>query len=324
MRTISFKQAINEALYQEMERDERVFLVGEDIGKQGGDFGVTRGLLKKFGPDRVKDTPLSEAAILGVANGAAMVGMRPVAEIMFADFTTECYDQLVNNAAKVRYIYGGSIQAPIVVRMACGAGNRTGSQHSQNIEGWLMNVPGLVLVAPSNPYDAKGLLISSIRNNDPVVFFEHKKLYNMIGEVLEESYTVPLFKAGIKKSGDDITIISYMNMVHEALLASRDLEKEEIDVEIIDLRTLIPLDKETIYNSVRKTGRVVITYEAPKTGGLGAEIASLLAEYCFDDLKAPIKRVAALDTPVPFSPALEDYILPNKNDIYKAVKELIL
>ncbi|MCL4459939.1 MAG: alpha-ketoacid dehydrogenase subunit beta [Chloroflexi bacterium] len=323
MRTISFLQAINEALRQEMERDETVFLLGEDIAKMGGDFGATRGLWQRFGSERVKDTPLSEAAILGVANGAAFVGMRPVAEIMFADFITECYDQIVNNATKAHHMFGGQIKCPIVIRTACGGGFHAGPHHSQSIEGWFMNVPGLTIVAPSTPYDAKGLLIASIRDDNPILFLEHKMLYGKKGKVPEEPYIVPIGVANIKRAGNDVTVIASMKTVHDSLDVASELEKEGISVEVLDLRTILPLDKPTILKSVAKTGRAVIVHEASKTGGPGAEICALLAEEGFGHLKKPPKRVAALDAPLAFAPGLEDYILPSKEDIRKAILEVM-
>lgn len=322
MRTISMLKAINEALHQEMERDETVFIFGEDVAKQGGDFGATQGLLDKFGGKRVKDTPLSEAAIAGVANGAAMAGLRPIGEIMYGDFITECYDQIVNHAAKARFMYGGQFTMPLVIRTAVGAGMRCGSQHSQNIEAWFANVPGLFIVAPSTPYDAKGLLISAIRDDNPVLFLEHKILYNYKGEVPEESYAIPIGKGEIKRPGKDVSIITYMKTVHQSLEAAEQLEKDGISVEVVDIRTIAPLDKQLILDSVAKTKRAVVVYEAPKTGGFGAEISSIIHEEMFYDLEAPVMRVASLDCPVPFNPRMEDYVVPRTEDIVKMVKSL--
>jgi pyruvate/2-oxoglutarate/acetoin dehydrogenase E1 component len=323
MRTITFGQAINEALRQEMERDPNVFILGEDVARMGGDFGITRGLWQKFGDMRVLDTPLSEAAIVGLANGAAFAGLRPVAEIMFADFITECYDQIVNNASKAYYMYGGQFRCPVVIRTATGGGFYAGPNHSQSVEGWLMNVPGLIVVAPSTPYDAKGLLISAIREDNPVVFLEHKMLYAKKGEVPEEPYTIPLCRADIKRVGKDVTVIATMRQVHDALAVADGLASEGIDVEVLDLRTLVPYDEETILDSVRKTGRVVIAHESPKTGGPGAEIAAFIAEEAFAHLKAPIMRVAALDAPIAFAPVLENFILPSQKDIAQAVRQVV-
>ncbi len=319
----TFVQAITEALDILLAEDERVFLLGEDIGKMGGDFGATRGLWEKYGGERVRDTPLSEAAIVGVAVGSAMVGMRPVAEIMFADFIGECYDQLVNNAAKMRYMFDGQFKAPLVVRTACGGGFGGGPHHSQSVEGWFMNVPGLVLVAPSTPHDAKGLLISSVENENPVVFLEHKALYRVKGDVPEGRYTVPLRKAAVARQGKDVTIVAAMKMTQEALAAADLLAKDGVEAEVIDLRTLRPYDAETMLESVKKTGRAVVAAESPKIGGLAAEMSATISEECFRDLKAPVVRVAGLDTPIPFSLVLEKHILPGKDEIVAGVKKVI-
>ncbi len=323
MRKIKFSQALNEALHQEMERDEDVFVLGQDVGRMGGDFGVTKGLWKKYGDRRVIDTPLSEAAMVGLSNGAAFTGLRPVVEIMFADFITECFDQIVNNAAKAHYMFSGQLKAPMVLRTANGGGFRAAYHHSQNPEAWLMNIPGITVVAPSTPYEAKGLMISSIRNDNPIVFFEHKMLYATAGEVPEEPYALEIGKAKIKREGKDITVIASMKMTEYALKAAEELEKEGISVEVIDPRTLVPFDKETIYDSVAKTNRVVVAYESPKTGGYGAEIAGMLNDEMFEFLKAPVKRVASLDCPVAFSPKLEDHTLPNYNDVLSGIKEVL-
>jgi len=322
-RTRTFVQAINEALDLLLASDPRVFLLGEDIGRMGGDFGATRGLFDKYGAERVRDTPLSEAAIIGASVGAAMVGMRPVPEIMFADFIATCYDQMVNNAAKVRYVFDGQFSAPIVVRTACGGGFGGGPHHSQSVEGWFMNVPGLVIVAPSTPADAKGLLISSVEHDDPVLFLEHKALYRVKGNVPEGRYTVPLRKAAVARAGRDVTIVAAMKMTQEALAAAEALAQEGIEAEVIDLRTLRPYDADTILESVRKTGRAVVAAESPKVGGLAAEFSALIAEECFHDLKAPVLRVAGLDTPIPFSLVLEKYILPCKAEIIEGVKKTL-
>jgi pyruvate dehydrogenase E1 component beta subunit len=303
-----------------MAENEKVFLLGEDIGQMGGDFGVTRGLYKKYGTERVRDTPLSEAAIIGSAVGAAMVGMRPVPEIMFADFLGTCYDQIVNNAAKMHYMFDGQFKAPIVIRTAAGGGFGGGPHHSQSVEGWFLNVPGLVIVGPSNPYDAKGLLIASIENDNPILFLEHKALYRMKGEVDEEKYTVPLRKAALARTGDDITVVASMKMTQEALAAAEALAEEGISVEVVDLRTLRPWDQETVLESVAKTGRAVVANEAPKMGGLGAEVSATISEEVYSALKAPVRRVCGLDAPIPFSLQLEKLILPDKDDIKNAVK----
>ena len=322
-RVRTYVQALNEALDIAMDRDPNVFLLGEDIGEMGGDFGVTRGLWTKYGDDRVRDTPLSEAAIIGASVGSAMVGMRPVAEIMFADFLGECYDQLVNNAAKMHYMFDGQFKAPIVVRTACGGGFGGGPHHSQSVEGWFLNVPGLVIVAPATPADAKGLLIASIENDNPILFLEHKALYRVKGDVPEGYYTTPLRQAVVARAGRDVTIVATMKMVHEALAAATELSAAGIEAEVIDLRTLRPYDETTVLESVRKTGRAVVANEAPKLGGLGAELSATISEACFHDLKAPVVRVAGLDTPIPFSMVLEKYILPGKEQIIAGVKQAL-
>ena len=322
MRETTFGEALREALREEMLKDQTVFLLGEDIALHGGDFGVTKGLLAEFGEKRVKDTPISETAIIGLSLGAASVGMRPVAEIMFSDFLGVCMDQILNQASKMRYMSGGQVKTPMVIRTAFGAGISAGPQHSQSPEAIFMHIPGLQVVLPSTPYDAKGLLKTAIRSDSPVMFFEHKLLYSMKGNVPEEEYSVPFGKADIKRSGDDVTIFATALMVHKALLAADKLEKEGLSAEVIDPRTLVPLDKDALISSVKKTGHAVVVHEAWKRGGAGAEIASIIIEEAMDYLDAPVKRVAALNIPVPFSPALEKYVIPNENDIIRAVKEI--
>ncbi|MFQ6123233.1 MAG: alpha-ketoacid dehydrogenase subunit beta [Candidatus Heimdallarchaeota archaeon] len=327
MRKISYRDALNEALREELRRDERVFLLGEDIGRDWeGAFKVTKGLAAEFGDERVRDTPISENAIAGVAVGAAMTGMRPVAEIMFGDLIALAMDQIVNQAGKIHYMFGGQINVPIVLRTPFGAGRNIAAHHSSSFEAWFMHSPGLKVVVPSSPYDAKGLLKMAIREeNNPVLFFEHKLCYPLEGEVPEEEYLLPFGEADIKREGEDVTIIATLHMVHKALAAAETLKKDEINAEIIDPRTLVPFDKVTILNSVKKTGRVVIVTEDCKTGGVGAEIAAMIVEDedTFGYLDAPIKRVAAPDTPVPFSPSLEQFYLPSEQSIIQKVKELI-
>jgi pyruvate dehydrogenase E1 component beta subunit len=323
MRKLTMRAAINEALLQEMRRDPNVYVIGEDVGVFGGCFGVTAGLIDEFGPKRVIDTPITESAIVGNALGAAATGLRPVAEIMFMDFVGVTMDQIYNQAAKMRYMFGGKAKIPMVIRTACGAGGSAAAQHSQSLEAWFMHVPGLKVVAPSTAYDAKGLLISSIRDDNPVIFVEHKFIYDLEGEVPEDTYTVPLGKADVKRQGSDVTIIATMAMVHRALEAAEELSKEGISVEVVDPRTLQPLDGETIIESVKKTHKVVIVHEAVKFAGPGAEIAAMIAEEAFDYLDAPIKRVAAPFTPVPFSPVLEQEYIPSKEKIIAAVKEAV-
>ena len=322
MKRMSMVQALNDALDIMMAENPKVFLLGEDIGQMGGDFGVTRGLWQKYGAERVRDTPLSEASIIGTAVGSAMVGMRPVPEIMFADFLGTCYDQIVNNAAKMHYMFDGQFKAPIVIRTAAGGGFGGGPHHSQSVEGWFMNVPGLVVVGPATPYDAKGMLIACIENDNPVLFLEHKALYKLRGEVEEGKYTVPLRQAKVVREAADVTVVAVMNMVHEALAAAEELAADGISVEVSDLRTLRPWDPETVMASVAKTGRAVVANEAPKMGGLGADVSAAISEEAFHFLKAPVQRVCGLDAPIPFSLPLEKIILPDKDDIKLAVRKV--
>jgi len=324
MRKITYKEALREALREEMQRDPTVFLLGEDIGKHwGGAFKVTEGLAEEFGDERVRDTPISESAIIGTAVGAAITGMHPVAEIMFGDLTALAMDQIANQAAKIRYMFGGQAKCPLVIRTPFGAGVNIASHHSQSLEAWFMHVPGLHVAVPSTPYDAKGLLKTAIRGNNPVFFCEHKLLYPVEGDVPEEEYSIPFGVADIKKEGADVTIVATLYMVHKALNAAKQLEKEGVDAEVVDPRTLTPLDKEAIVRSVKKTGRLVIVSEDCKTAGVSAEIAAVVAEEAIDYLDAPIKRVAEPDTPIPFSPPLEQYVIPDEKAIIKAVKKVV-
>jgi pyruvate/2-oxoglutarate/acetoin dehydrogenase E1 component len=323
MPKMTFGQALNDALRLEMERDPNVYLAGEDVGVYGGIFGVTAGLLDRFTAKRVRDTPITESAIIGTAVGAAACGLRPVVELMFVDFIGVALDQLYNQAAKMKYMFGGKAQLPLVVRAACGAGIGAAAQHSQCLEAWFMHVPGLKVVMPSTPYDAKGLLISSIRDNNPVVFLEHKMLYAVEGEVPEGDYTVPLGKAQIKREGKDVTLVATAQMVHVSLGAAEKLAAEGISVEVLDPRTLSPLDEEAIIESVRKTHRLIIVHEEVKFAGSGAEIAALTAEKAFDYLDAPIFRVAAPFSPVPFSPVLEQEFIPSEQKIIQAVRTVV-
>lgn len=316
-------QALNEALHLMMEAHPEVYCLGEDIGKMGGDFGITRGLWSRFGAERVRDTPLSESAIIGAAVGSAMVGMRPVAEIMIADFTSTCYDQIVNNAAKMHYMFNGLFKAPIVIRTATGGGFGGGPHHSQSVEGWFMNVPGLVIAAPSNPYDAKGLLISSILDDNPVLFLEHKGLYALKGEVPDEQYSVPLGKAAVVREGRDITVVTTMKMVHEALSAANTLAEEGIELEVIDLRTIRPWDQRTVFDSVRRTHRAMVVMEAPRIGGTASDISAAVSEQMFSSLSAPVERIGALDAPIPMAPSLESALLPDRRDIISSARELM-
>lgn len=321
-RSITFREAIREALRQAMCDDSSIFLLGQDVGVYGGAFRVSEGLFEEFGPGRVIDAPISEAAMVGAGIGAAMVGMRPVVEVQYADFLTIPMDQLVNNAAKMRYIYGGELGVPLVVRAPFGAGRSSGPHHSQSPEAWFMNVPGIKMVMPSNPYDAKGLMLACLRDPDPCIFFECKLLYSTKGEVPEEQYDIPIGVADVKRKGKDATIVATGLMVYRALQAARELEAKGIDVEIVDPRTIVPLDKETILDSVKKTGRLLVIHEAPKTGGMGAEVAAVVAEEALGYLDAPIRRLAGPDTPVPFSSPLEEAYLPGVADIVRSVEEL--
>jgi pyruvate/2-oxoglutarate/acetoin dehydrogenase E1 component len=313
-------QALNLALREEMERDERVVVLGEDVGKRGGVFLITEGLYELFGPERVIDTPLSEAAIIGVAAGMAMNGFRPVAEIQFADFIFGGFDQIVSNVAKIRYRTGGQFSVPLVVRAPVGGGVKGGMFHSQSPEAYFVHTPGLKVVTPSTPYDAKGLLISAIRDEDPVIFFEPKRIYRTFREeVPEGDYTVPLGVARVAREGADVSLITYAATVHDCLSAAEKAKSEGIDCEVIDLRTLLPFDREAIDRTVKKTGRVVIVHEAPKTGGFGAEIAAYIAERLLFSLEAPVLRVAGYDTPFPF--AHENLYMPNEKRILNAVRK---
>jgi len=323
MPTITFGQAINDAHKIEMLRDPNVYIAGEDVGIFGGCFGVTAGLLDQFGPERVRDTPITESAIIGTAVGAAACGLRPVVEIMFIDFIGVCMDQLFNQAAKMKYMFGGKAKIPMVLRAASGAGIGAAAQHSQSLESWFMHVPGLKVVMPSTPYDAKGLLISSIRDDNPVVFLEHKMLYAMTGEVPDGEYTIPIGKAEVKREGKDVTVVATALMVHTALAAAEKLAADGISVEVVDPRTLSPLDEETILNSVYKTHRIVIAAEDVKFAGSTAEIAAMVAEKAFDRLDAPVLRVAAPYVPIPFSPALEREYIPSEEKIIKAIKTVM-
>lgn len=322
MREITFKDALVEAVAEEMKRDERVLVMGEDVAIYGGAYGATKGLYEQFGEERVRDTAISESAIVGAAIGAAITGMRPIAEIMYIDFITQAMDQLVNQAAKMRYMFGGKTTVPMVLRTEGGAGRCIAAHHSQSLEAWIMHVPGLYLVMPSTPYDAKGLLKASIRDDNPVVFIEHKMLYGEKGEVPEEEYIIPLGVADIKKEGRDVTIVAYSRQLHVAMEAAAELEKNNISAEVIDPRTLKPLDLDTILTSVKKTSKLVIVSEGYKTCNVASEIAMLVTEHGFDLLDAPIKRVCGADVPVPMSPVLEDAAIPNKQKVINAVKEV--
>jgi pyruvate dehydrogenase E1 component beta subunit len=323
MPEMRYLEALRDALRLEMERDPNVYIIGEDVGTYGNVFGVTKGLIDQFGPDRVRDTPITESAIVGTAVGSAACGLRPVAELMYIDFIGVALDQLYNQAAKMRYMFGGKITIPMVLRSACGAGRGSAAQHSQSLESWFMHVPGLKVVMPSTPADAKGLLISSIRDDNPVVFLEHKLLYAMKGEVPEGEYTIPLGQADVKRAGKEVTLVATSRMVHYALNAAEKLSEEGISVELVDPRTLSPLDEDTILESVRKTHRLVIVHEEVKFAGSGAEIAAMVAEKAIDYLDGPILRVAAPFSPVPFAPSLENEFIPSEEKIIDAVKTVM-
>lgn len=323
MRELSYAEAIREALRQEMQRDERVFIIGEDVGVYGGAFGVTLGLVEEFGEERVIDTPISELGIAGAVTGAALTGMRPVGEIMFMDFTTLAAEQLVNQAAKIRFMFGGRAKVPLVLRTPAGSGTGAAAQHSQSLENWFVHVPGLKVVMPSTPYDAKGLLRASIRDDNPVIFVEHKLLYKVKGPVPEEPYTIPLSTAEVKREGRDLTIVATSIMVKRSLEAAEQLAREGIEAEVVDPRTLKPLDGETITRSVTKTGRVLIVHEACKTGGYGGELAAVIAEgEAFDYLDAPIIRLAGRDMPIPYNRTLEYHTVPQVENIVEAARQL--
>lgn len=322
MKEITYLEAIKQAMDEEMTRDPSVFILGEDVGIYGGAFRATEGFLEKYGDLRVLDTPLSESGFTGAAIGAALVGMRPIVEMQFADFISCAFDQLVNVAAKNHYRWAAA--TPIVVRAPYGGNIHGGAFHSQCIEGFFLNVPGLKIVAPSTAYDAKGLLKASIRDNDPVIYCEHKYLYRRIKDAVpEEDYTVPIGKARIALEGRDVSIITYGAMVHTALDVAQLLKEKEISIEIIDLRTILPLDKKSIFDTVKKTNKVLVLHEQTKTGGVGAEVSALINEYCFEYLDAPIIRVASPDTPVPYSPPLEEAFIPQTKDVVSAIEKLM-
>ena len=322
-REITYAAAINEALDYWMGRDEDVILLGEDIGYYGGIFQVTAGLLKKYGPERVIDTPISEAGFVGAAVGAAMAGMRPVVEIMFIDFITCAMDMVVNQMAKMRYMFGGRATVPVVLRTNVGAGRGTAAQHSQSFHAIFMHIPGLKIALPSNPYDAKGMMIEAIADDNPVLFIEHKKLYITKGDVPEEPYTVPLGKAKVVREGRDVTVVATLNMVAKALSVAEEMAREGIEVEVVDLRSLCPLDTETVVNSVRKTGALVTADEGCEIGNLGGELAAVVCREAFDALEAPILRVTAPHTPVPFSPPLEQAFIPSEQKVRDAIEQVL-
>jgi len=319
---VTYIQAINQAMREEMERDDAVLILGEDVGVMGGAFKATDGLHAAFGAERVVDTPISETLIVGAGVGLAIHGLRPILEMQFIDFISCAFDQIVNMAATLRYRHGGQTACPIVIRGPCGGGVHGGLYHSQNPEAWFFHVPGLKVVAPSTAYDAKGLLKAAIRDDDPVIYLEHKFLYRRIKEELpEEEFLVPIGKAALRKEGRDLTVITYGSPMHAVMKAARDMARE-IDIEVIDLRTLLPLDWKTIRRSVEKTGKVLIVHEARKTGGIGGEIAARIVEELFESLDGPVMRLAAKDTHNAFAAPMEDYILPNQEKVVEAIRRL--
>lgn len=323
MPDVTFVESLRMTLKEEMERDPSLMLIGEDIGRYGGIFGVTKGLLEEFGPHRVRSTPISESAIIGSALGAAMTGIRTVAEIMYVDFTTCAMDQIVNQVAKMRYMSGGKAKIPLVIRTQEGGGRGNAAQHSQSLEALFLHIPGLKIVMPSTPYDARGLLKTAIRDENPVMFIEHKLLYATKGFIPDGEFLIPFGQADVKRMGKDVTVIAISYMVTKALRAAERLAEEGVDVEVIDLRTLVPLDLETLLQSVRKTNRVVIVHEGCRRGGIGAEIACNIMEEAFDFLDAPIQRVGALNVPIPYSEPLENAVIPSEEEIATAVKKVL-
>lgn len=322
VREITLAQAIREALAEEMRRDPRVFILGEDVAEAGTPFKVLSGLVQEFGPERVIDTPISEAGFVGIAVGAAMTGMRPVVDIMFGDFLTLAMDQIVNQAAKVHYMSGGKWKVPLVIRTTLGATRRSAAQHSQSLHAWFSHIPGLKVALPSTPYDAKGLLKTAIRDDNPVLFFEDKMMYQVKGPVPEEEYTVPFGVADIKRPGRDVTVVATSSMVYVALEAAQILEQDGIQAEVVDPRTTVPLDVETLVASARRTGRVVVVDEGHRRYGVTAELAAVIAEEAFYDLEAPVRRLGALEVPVPFSPVLEDQTVPSAQQVAQVAREL--
>lgn len=323
MAQISYREALNQALREELDRDERVFIMGEEVGYFGGAFKVTDGLLAVYGEKRVRDTPIAELTIVGAGVGAAMGGLKPIVELMTINFGLLAMDQIVNHAAKIHYMFGGHAKVPLVIRAPQGAGHQLGAQHSQSLEAYFLHCPGLLVVIPATPADAKGLLKSCLRQDNPVIFLEHETLYGVKGEVPDGEYLTPLGQANVLREGKDLTIVSYSKCVYDAVAAAEALENEGVDAEVIDLRTLNPLDITTVVESVRKTGKAMVVYEGWRTGGAGAEIAAQIYEAAFDDLDAPVERVATLDTPIPYNARLEKAALPSAADIVKVAERMV-
>jgi len=323
MAQITYREALNQALREELERDERVFIMGEEVGYFGGAFKVTDGLLAVFGEKRVRDTPISELTIVGAGIGAAMGGLKPIVELMTVNFGLLAMDQIINNAAKIHYMFGGHAKVPMVIRAPQGAGHQLGAQHSQSLEAYFLHCPGVRVVLPATPSDAKGLLKSSVRRDDPVIFLEHESLYGVKGEVPDADYLVPLGKANVMRAGKDVTLISYSKCVYDSMAAADALENQGIDAEVIDLRSLNPLDIDTVLESVRKTGKAIVIYEGWRTGGAGAEIVAQIQEAAFDHLDAPVERVATLDTPIPYNARLERAALPSPAQIIEVAERML-
>jgi pyruvate dehydrogenase E1 component beta subunit len=323
MHEITFREAMRDALIEEMEIDPSIFLLGENI-EGGGVYKITSGISDMFGKDRIIDMPISESGFVGAAVGAALLGTRPIVDLMFSDFLTLASDHIVNHAAKMRYMYGGKASVPMVILTFFGAGTNSGASHSQCLESWVVHCPGLKVVMPSTPADAKGLLKTAIRDEDPVIFFGHRLLYGMKGEVPEGEHMIPLGQADVKRVGRDVTVVATATMVHKAIEAAEELNKEGIEIEVLDPRSLLPLDHETLVSSIEKTGRLLIVHEACKTGGIGAEIAAIAAKEAFGYLDAPIERICAPDIPVPFSPPLENYYIPKKEDVVATVRKMVI
>ena len=323
MPEITYREALNQALREEMDRDPTVFVMGEDVGLYGGSFKVTDGLLAEFGRERVLDTPIAEGGIVGMGIGAAMTGLRPVVELMTVNFALLAMDQIVNHAAKIRYMFGGKVKVPMVIRAPGGGGQQLAAQHSQSLEAYFLHCPGVRVVCPATPEDAKGMLKEAIRDDDPVMFLEHEAMYGRKGDVPEGGYSTPFGKARTLKEGKDVSIISFSRMAIQSLAVAQELEKEDISVEVVDMRSLNPLDTKSIAASVKKTGRAIVVEEGWKTGGVGGEIASIIMEQCFDCLDAPVKRVAGADVPMPYAKNLEKLAIPQAENIARAVKEMI-
>jgi acetoin:2,6-dichlorophenolindophenol oxidoreductase subunit beta len=323
MPQMTYREAVRDAMSEAMRGDDDVFIMGEDIAEMGGSMGVTQGMLDEFGPERVRNTPISEMAIVGAGIGAAIAGMRPIVEIMYQDFTTLAMEQLVSQAAKHRYMSGGQIKVPLTVRTQGGAGWSPGAQHAQQLEAWFVHVPGLKVVFPSTPEDVRGLLWSSIYDDNPIIFFEHRTLYGIKGDVPDDIDGIELGKARVHRQGEDVTVVATGRLVHEALAAAEEAEKDGISVEVVDPRTLQPLDEETIVESVKKTNRCVVAHEAVVRMGFGAEIAALVQEHAFDYLDAPVERVGAKFAPIPFAPVMEEFVVPHQADVLAAVKRTV-